>query len=89
MLRCEILLLRSSFLAGRRDLETSSMIKRKSATDNSQAAPWWVPTLTALFLGFLLFILTFTPSLVPRPPIFQGLLGGIAFSSGMRSGMAA
>jgi uncharacterized membrane protein len=62
------------------------MIKRKGATDNSQAAPWWVPTLTALFLGFLLFILTITPSLVPRPPIFQGLLGGIAFFIGYAIG---
>jgi len=34
MLRCKILLLRSSFLAGRRDLETSSMMKSQALLRN-------------------------------------------------------
>ena len=42
-------------------------------------APWWLPSLTGIFLGLLFFILTHTPSLVPRPTLFQGLLGGLAF----------
>jgi uncharacterized membrane protein len=62
------------------------MIKRKSPTDTSQATPWWLPSFTGLFLGFLFFVLTFTPSLVPRPPIFQGLLGGVAFFIGYTIG---
>ena len=63
-------------------LKTSSMIKSKGSTDESQARPWWLPSFTGLFLGFFFFLLTFTPSLVPRPPIFQGLLGGLTFFVG-------
>jgi uncharacterized membrane protein len=63
-------------------LKTLSMIKSKGPTDESQATRWWLPSSTGLFLGFFFFILTFTPSLVPRPPIFQGLLGGLAFFVG-------
>src|SRR6478736_6143112 len=62
----------------------SSMIKG-SATE-SLATPWWLPSFTGFFLGFLFFVLTFTPSLVPRPPIFQGLLGGLAFFIGYAVG---
>jgi len=62
------------------------MIKRKRPTDKSQAAPWWLPSFTGLFIGFLFFVLTFTPSLMPRPPIFQGLLGGVAFFIGYAIG---
>jgi hypothetical protein len=63
-------------------LKTSSMIKSKGSTDESQARPWWLPSFTGLFLGFFFFLLRFTPSLVPRPPIFQGLLGGLTFFVG-------
>ncbi|ODA67124.1 hypothetical protein A7A08_01870 [Methyloligella halotolerans] len=58
------------------------MKNRRSPRDEKRAAPWWRPSYAGLFLGFLLFILTFTPSLVPRPPLFQGLLGGLAFFIG-------
>ncbi|MDJ0512130.1 MAG: alpha/beta-hydrolase N-terminal domain-containing protein [Methyloceanibacter sp.] len=54
----------------------------KETNKDSDATPWWLPSLTGVFLGLLFFILTFTPSLVPRPPLFQGLLGGIAFFIG-------
>jgi uncharacterized membrane protein len=57
-----------------------------SPADKSPATPWWLPSFTGLFLGFLFFILTFTPSLVPRPPLFQGLLGGVAFFIGYSIG---
>lgn len=62
------------------------MVKSKVPTDESQASHWWLPSFTGLFLGLLFFILTFTPSLVPRPPIFQGLLGGLAFFIGYSIG---
>jgi uncharacterized membrane protein len=45
-----------------------------------------LPSFTGFFLGFFFFILTFTPSLVPRPPMFQGLLGGLAFFIGYSIG---
>jgi len=61
------------------------MIKSKGATHEFQAR-WWLPSFTGLFLGFIFFVLTFTPSLVPRPPIFQGLLGGLAFFIGYAVG---
>ena len=58
------------------------MIKSKGLKDMSQATPWWLPSITGIFFGFVFFVLTFTPSLVPRPPVFQGLLGGVAFFIG-------
>ena len=62
------------------------MIKSKCLTDMSQATPWWLPSTTGFFFGFVFFVLTFTPSLVPRPPVFQGLLGGLAFFIGYAIG---
>jgi uncharacterized membrane protein len=62
------------------------MTESKGPAHDSRPAPWWLPSLTGLFLGFLLFILTFTPSLVPRPPVFQGLLAGLAFFIGYAIG---
>jgi uncharacterized membrane protein len=58
----------------------------ESPATESPATPWWLPSFTGLFIGFLFFVLTFTPSLVPRPPIFQGLLGGLAFFIGYAIG---
>jgi len=58
----------------------------KGSATESLATPWWLPSFTGFFLGFLFFVLTFTPSLVPRPPIFQGLLGGLAFFIGYAVG---
>ena len=55
------------------------MTASKGTTEKSQATPWWLPSLTGVFLGLLFFILTFTPSLIPRPPLFQGLLSALAF----------
>ena len=62
------------------------MIKSKGLTDMSQATRWWLPSITGIFFGFVFFVLTFTPSLVPRPPVFQGLLGGLAFFIGYAIG---
>ena len=58
----------------------------KGSATEAPATPWWLPSFTGFFLGFLFFVLTFTPSLVPRPPIFQGLLGGLAFFIGYAVG---
>ncbi|HUT95810.1 MAG TPA: alpha/beta-hydrolase N-terminal domain-containing protein, partial [Thermoguttaceae bacterium] len=54
--------------------------------DEFQATRWWLPSFTGIFFGFIFFVLTFTPSLVPRPPIFQGLLGGLGFFVGYAIG---
>ena len=62
------------------------MPSSKKLADQSQATPWWLPSVTGIFLGLLFFILTFTPSLVPRPSVFQGLLGGLAFFIGYAIG---
>jgi uncharacterized membrane protein len=62
------------------------MIKPNGLTDMSQATRWWLPSITGIFFGFVFFVLTFTPSLVPRPPVFQGLLGGLAFFIGYAIG---
>lgn len=43
---------------------------------------WWQPSLAGLYFGGVWLALTFTPSLIPRPPAFQGLLAGIAFALG-------
>ena len=64
----------------------ANMINSKSPPDMSQATPWWLPSITGSFFGFVFFVLTFTPSLVPRPPVFQGLLGGVAFFIGYAIG---
>lgn len=62
------------------------MIATTRPADKSPVTPWWLPSFTGLFLGFVFFVLTFTPSLVPRPPVFQGLLGGLAFVIGYAIG---
>jgi uncharacterized membrane protein len=61
-------------------------LRTSRLSDESQATPWWLPSITGLFLGLIFFVLTFTPSLVPRPPIFQGLIGGLAFFIGYAIG---
>ena len=49
---------------------------------------WWQPSLAGLYFGGMWLALTFTPSLIPRPWLFQGLLGGIAFALGYWFGAA-
>jgi len=46
------------------------MVARKALRTNPDY-PLVVPSFTGLFLGFIFFVLTFTPSLVPQPPIFR------------------
>lgn len=66
------------------------MTTTTGTTKHSQVTPpWWRPSVTGIFLGLLFFILTFTPSLVPRPPLFQGLLGGLAFFIGYAIGYSS
>ena len=65
------------------------MIKREQSPAQSQATPWWLPSYVGVFLGVIFFALMFTPSLIPRPPIFQGLLGGAAFAIGYAIGHGA
>ncbi len=49
---------------------------------------WWRPSLAGLYFGGMWLALTFTPSLIPRPWLFQGVLGGIAFAFGYWFGAA-
>ena len=51
-------------------------------------AGWWQPSLAGLYFGGMWLALTFTPSLIPRPWLFQGVLGGIAFALGYWFGAA-
>lgn len=57
-----------------------------AAPAEPKPSPWWLPSFVGVFLGVLFFVLMFTPSLIPRPPIFQGLLGGLAFAIGYAIG---
>ncbi len=43
-------------------------------------------SVVGLLLGTLFFALSLTPSLVPRPPLVQGLIAGISFSAGYAVG---
>ena len=49
----------------------------------------WQPSLAGLYFGGTWLALTFTPSLIPRPWLLQGALGGIAFALGYEFGVAA
>ena len=40
-----------------------------------------------VLVGTLLFALSLTPSLVPRPPLVQGLIAGVSFSAGYAVGL--
>lgn len=46
----------------------------------------WRPSLAGVYLGTVWLALTFTPSLVPRPWLLQGILGGLAFALGYGAG---
>lgn len=48
---------------------------------------WYHPSLAGLFLGGLLCALTFMPSLVPRPWLFQAILTGFSFALGYGLGL--
>lgn len=54
----------------------------------------WIKTLISgisvpcLLMGFLFFSLSLTPSLIPREPLFQGVLGGILVAIGYCLGRA-
>ncbi len=45
-------------------------------------ASWRNLSLAGLYFGGMWLALTFTPSLVPRPWVFQGVLAGVAFALG-------
>lgn len=49
---------------------------------------WWQPSLAGLYFGGMWLALTFTPSLIPRPWVFQGALAGVAFALGYWFGAA-
>ena len=48
-----------------------------------------VPSLTGSCLAIVVFLLAMTPSLLPRPPLFLGLVGGIAAAISYGIGVAA
>jgi uncharacterized membrane protein len=57
-----------------------------------QERNWWrrqfVLSALGLILGAIFFACSLTPSLVPRPPLIQGALGGLALASGYAIGVA-
>lgn len=44
-------------------------------------------SMVGLLVGTLFFALSLTPSLVPRPPLVQGLIAGVSFSAGYAVGL--
>lgn len=50
--------------------------------------PWWRPDPGGSIAGFLLSLLSATPSLLPRPTILQGVLTALAFAIGYLIGAA-
>ena len=59
-----------------------------NTSQTSLRPAWWQPSLAGLYFGGMWLALTFTPSLIPRPWLFQGVLGGIAFALGYWFGAA-
>jgi uncharacterized membrane protein len=53
-----------------------------AARDDSPAARVWRPSAIGLLAASLFFAASLTPSLVVRPPVLQGALGGIAAAVG-------
>lgn len=54
----------------------------KPAGRRTGVAGWLNFSPPALILGTLFFAASLTPSLVPRPPVVQGALGGFSFAAG-------
>jgi uncharacterized membrane protein len=56
-------------------------------SDSAETSSWWQPSLAGLYIGALLCIATFWPSLIPRPWAFQGVLSGLVFALGYGLGV--
>ncbi|ULE31356.1 alpha/beta hydrolase [Mycobacterium sp. IDR2000157661] len=65
--------------------------ERGEARDEAPAKPWWVRhyTFTGTALGLVFIWLSLTPSLLPRGPLFQGLVSGAAGAFGYGLGVFA
>ena len=50
---------------------------------------WYAVTLPGVALGLLLAAFSTTPSLLPRPPFYQGVVAGVAFAAGYLVGALA
>lgn len=48
---------------------------------------WWYLDPTGSAVGLLLAILSVTPSLLPRPALFQGAIAAVAFAVGYLAGV--
>nr|WP_090280682.1 alpha/beta-hydrolase family protein [Mycolicibacterium komanii]CRL76866.1 transmembrane protein [Mycolicibacterium komanii] len=62
---------------------------REEPVDTPKKTPWWVRryTFTGTALGLVFIWLSLTPSLLPRGPLFQGLVSGAAGAFGYMLGV--
>ncbi|HTM84177.1 MAG TPA: alpha/beta-hydrolase family protein, partial [Mycobacterium sp.] len=68
-------------------MSESTIVTAEPAADK----PWWVRhyTFTGTAVGLLLIWLSMTPSLLPRGPLFQGLVSGASGAAGYAVGVLA
>jgi uncharacterized membrane protein len=83
--------------AGRPSTESSEAAATVATTEAPQAAPtageeaWWVRhyTFTGTAVGLVFLWFSMTPSLLPRGPLFQGLVSGLSGAIGYAIGVFA
>lgn len=68
---------------------TEQALPREKPAEKSSGKPWWVRhyTFTGTALGLVFIWLSLTPSLLPRGPLFQGLVSGAAGAFGYMLGV--
>lgn len=64
------------------------MSENHASTADRKPRPWWVPDPAGSLLGFVLAVLSVTPSLLPRPTVLQGALAALSFALGYLVGSA-
>lgn len=71
--------------------DTADAIQEQAPQEESARRPWWVRhyTFTGTALGLVFIWLSLTPSLLPRGPLFQGLVSGAAGATGYGLGVFA
>jgi uncharacterized membrane protein len=64
----------------------SRVVRAGSAVAESLQRRWWYLDPTGSAVGLLLAIVSVTPSLLPRPALFQGAITAVAFATGYAVG---
>src|ERR1700716_3810646 len=73
------------------DIDSAEPPAAKAAGEPAKRPDWWVRhyTFTGTAVGLVFLWLSMTPSLLPRGPLFQGILSGIAGAIGYGLGVFA